>query len=230
MKTRLIFFAAVSLLSFTLSIKADAQKSKLKSTEDSLSYALGVANYQYYLDDSIKINTSAFMKGMNDAAKRKPVMDATASSGFIIDYMQARENEKLEKQYKSQIETSKNFLAENAAKEGVIVTPSGLQYKIITTGSGNKPGPESMVKVNYTGTTIDGNKFDSSYDRKEPSQFRVNGVIKGWQEGLQLMPAGSKFILYVPYKLAYGERGVGSIIKPFETLIFEVELIEIVNE
>lgn len=230
MKKHVILLAAIALLSFTLSIEADAQKVKLKTSEDSLSYALGVANYRYYLDDSITINTSAFTKGMTDAARNKSVMDETAASGFIIDYMQARDKERQMKKYKSQIDANQKFFAENASKEGVIATESGLQYKVITMGTGEKPGPESVVKVNYIGTTTDGNKFDSSYDRKEPVKFRVNGVIKGWQEGLQLMPVGSKFVFYIPYDLAYGERGAGSIIKPFESLVFEVELLEIVNE
>jgi len=157
-------------------------------------------------------------------------MDETKASGFIIDYMQARENAKQKRLFKNQIEASQEFFTENASKEGVLTTASGLQYKVITMGTGEKPGPTSTVKVNYIGTTTDGTKFDSSYDRKEPAEFRVNGVIKGWQEGLQLMPAGSKYMFYIPYNLAYGERGAGNLIKPFEALIFEVELIEIVNE
>lgn len=230
MKTRITFIALVSLISFTLSTTADAQKVKLTSTEDSLSYALGVANYKYYVKDSMNINVKAFTKGMTDASKDKAVMDEIAASGFVMKYMQSRESKKMEKLYKVQIEAGKKYLSENASKEGVVVTPSGLQYKVITPGSGEKPGPESVVKVNYTGTTIEGKKFDSSYDRKEPATFKIGSVIKGWQQGLQLMPAGSKFILYVPYQLAYGERGAGNIIKPFETLVFEVELIEIVKE
>lgn len=230
MKTRITFIAIVLLVSITLSTTADAQKVKLTSTEDSLSYALGVANYNYYLKDSININAKAFMKGMSDASKDKAVMDETAASGFVVKYMQARESRNMEKLYKTQIEAGKKYLSENATKEGIVVTASGLQYKIINLGSGEKPGPESVVKVNYKGTTIEGKKFDSSYDRNEPATFNVGNVIKGWQQGLQLMPAGSKFIFYVPYQLAYGERGAGNIIKPFETLVFEVELIEIVKE
>jgi len=230
MKTRITFIAIVLLVSITLSTTADAQKVKLTSTEDSLSYALGVANYNYYLKDSININAKAFMKGMSDASKDKAVMDETAASGFVVKYMQDRESRNMEKLYKTQIEAGKKYLSENATKEGIVVTASGLQYKIINQGSGEKPGPESVVKVNYKGTTIEGKKFDSSYDRNEPATFNVGNVIKGWQQGLQLMPAGSKFIFYVPYQLAYGERGAGNIIKPFETLVFEVELIEIVKE
>ena len=119
------------------------------------------------------------------------------------------------------------FLAENKAKEGVVTTPSGLQYKIITKGNGAVPADSSKVKVNYKGTLIDGTEFDSSYKRNEPATFRANQVIKGWTEALTMMPVGSKWELYIPYDLAYGSRETGSQIKPFSTLIFEVELLGI---
>jgi FKBP-type peptidyl-prolyl cis-trans isomerase len=230
MKKRIIILSLISLSGIAFTTNINAQKVKLKTSVDSLSYALGVANYQYYHKDSIFINAAAFSKGVTDASKNKAVMDETTASNFIVDFMQARESEKLSKLYKTQIEAGEKFLAENAKKEGVITTESGLQYKIVNTGTGEKPTPDDMVLVQYTGTTINGVKFDSSYDRGQSSKFRVKGVILGWQEGLQLMPVGSKFIFYVPSSLAYGERGAGSIIKPFETLIFEVELLEIVKE
>jgi len=231
MKTRIIIITLTALLSFSVTGSLNAQKKvKLKTPVDSLSYALGVANYQYYYKDSIFINAQAFAKGVLDASKKKAAMDETTASNFIVKFMQDRESKKLAKTYRKQIEAGAKFLADNAKQEGVITTPSGLQYKIITNGTGEKPGPEDMVKVNYTGTTIDGKKFDSSYDRNQPATFKVNGVIQGWQEALQLMPVGSKFMLYVPSDLAYGERGAGGIIKPFETLIFEVELLEIVKQ
>ena len=231
MKTRIIIISLTALLSFSVTGSLNAQKKvKLKTSVDSLSYALGVANYQYYYKDSIFINAQAFAKGVLDASKKKAAMDETVASNFIVKFMQDRESKKLARTYRKQIDAGAKFLADNAKQEGVITTPSGLQYKIITNGTGEKPGPEDMVKVNYTGTTIDGKKFDSSYDRNQPATFKVNGVIQGWQEALQLMPVGSKFMLYVPSDLAYGERGAGGIIKPFETLIFEVELLEIVKQ
>jgi FKBP-type peptidyl-prolyl cis-trans isomerase len=144
--------------------------------------------------------------------------------------MQRRERERLLAEYRTQIEAAENFLAANGKTEGVNTLPSGLQYKVVTAGTGAAPGPEDVVKVHYTGTTIDGTKFDSSYDRGEPASFRVSNVIRGWVEGLQLMQEGSKFMLYIPSDLAYGERGAGNVIKPFETLIFEVELIEVIKE
>lgn len=119
------------------------------------------------------------------------------------------------------------FLAENASKPGVTVTASGLQYEIITQGTGDKPSASSRVKTHYQGTLIDGTVFDSSYNCGQPIDFAVNGVIAGWTEALQLMPVGSKWRLYVPHDLAYGERGAGATIAPYSTLIFDVELLDI---
>jgi len=220
---------AMAIAAITL-VPATAQKSKLATSDDSLSYALGVANYMYYVGDSISINTKMFSKGMTDASKDKSVMNDTTASAFIVNYMQRREKARLMAQYGQQIEAAKKWLSDNAAREGVVTTPSGLQYKIVKEGTGKTPGPEDIVTVHYTGNTIDGNKFDSSYDRGEPAQFRVSNVIRGWVEGLQLMKEGSQFMLYIPYDLAYGERGAGNVIKPFETLIFDVELLEVIKE
>lgn len=127
------------------------------------------------------------------------------------------------------IKAGEAFLAENAKKEGITVTESGLQYEIITQGTGEIPNENNTVETNYKGTLLDGTVFDSSYDRGSTAKFPVNGVIKGWIEALQLMPVGSKWKLYIPYDLAYGERGAGGVIGPYETLIFEIELISIVK-
>jgi len=122
------------------------------------------------------------------------------------------------------------FLAENKTKEGIVTTESGLQYKVIKEGEGLIPTIDHTVKVHYTGTLLDGTKFDSSVDRGTPAEFRVGGVIKGWTEALQLMKVGSKYQLFIPSELAYGERGAGADILPNSTLIFDVELLEIVNK
>lgn len=122
-------------------------------------------------------------------------------------------------------EEGERFLEENAKKEGVQVTPSGLQYKVIEEGYGTKPKAAETVTVHYRGTLIDGTEFDSSYKRGQPVSFPLNRVIAGWTEGLQLMKTGAKYEFYIPYNLAYGERGAGTVIPPYATLIFEVELL-----
>jgi FKBP-type peptidyl-prolyl cis-trans isomerase FklB len=121
------------------------------------------------------------------------------------------------------------FLTDNAAREGVITTDSGLQYEVLTSGEGEIPTAASTVRTHYHGTLIDGTVFDSSYDRGEPTEFPVGGVIAGWTEALQMMNVGSKWRLTVPYELAYGEQGAGGVIGPFATLIFDIELLDIVS-
>ena len=131
--------------------------------------------------------------------------------------------------YGDNIEKGENFLAENGKREGVVTTKSGLQYEIIKKGNGATPTANDKVRVHYHGTLIDGTVFDSSIDRGEPAEFGVSQVIKGWTEALQLMPVGSKWKLYIPYDLAYGDREVSEEIKLYSTLIFEVELLDIVK-
>lgn len=125
------------------------------------------------------------------------------------------------------LEDGQAFLDKNKTAEGVQTTASGLQYKVITQGTGKKPGPRDVVEVHYRGTLIDGKEFDSSYARKETIEFPLNGVIAGWTEGLQLVNEGGKILLYIPHNLAYGPRGAGGVIPPYATLIFEVELIKV---
>ena len=132
-----------------------------------------------------------------------------------------------EAQSNNPIERAEKFLMENKAKEGVKTLPSGLQYKVIKDGDGKTPKATDTVVTHYRGTLLDGSEFDSSYKRKEPAEFPVNGVIKGWTEALQLMKEGAKWTLYVPPKLAYGERGFPPVIGPNETLIFEIELLKV---
>ena len=146
---------------------------------------------------------------------------------FMQTQMDAVKAKAMEKKYADNKAAGEKFLAENKTKEGVVTTPSGLQYKIITKGTGAIPADSSKVKVNYKGTLIDGTEFDSSYKRNEPATFRANQVIKGWTEALTMMPVGSKWELYIPQDLAYGARETGGQIKPFSTLIFEVELVGI---
>lgn len=148
------------------------------------------------------------------------------ANAYVQSKAEAIKAKATEAQFAENKAAGEKFLAENAKKEGVKTTSSGLQYKIIKEGNGAIPTDSSKVKVNYKGTLIDGTQFDSSYDRKEPTTFRANQVIKGWTEALTMMPVGSKWELYIPQELAYGAREAGQI-KPFSTLIFEVELVGI---
>lgn len=155
------------------------------------------------------------------------LMTKAAASEYMRSQMDNIREKSVEKKYADNKAAGEKFLAENKTKEGVVTTPSGLQYKIIKKGTGAVPADTCKVKVNYKGTLIDGTEFDSSYKRKEPATFRANQVIKGWTEALTLMPVGSKWELYIPYDLAYGSRETGGKIKPFSALIFEVELLGI---
>jgi FKBP-type peptidyl-prolyl cis-trans isomerase len=235
MKLRTLFYATALVLTVGVAGCQNSGKKgevKLVSKNDSVSYALGVLigenNKQQMksapgVDQLNKeIMISAFEKAfMGDSVQIKPEKANAAIQAFFADVSKG-EGEK-------NLKAGEEFLASNKAKSGVVTLPSGLQYEIIKAGSGPKPKPEDQVKCHYHGTTIDGKVFDSSVDRGEPAVFPVNRVIPGWTEALQLMPVGSKWKLYIPSALAYGEQGAGQDIKPNSTLIFEVELLEIVK-
>ena len=213
----------------------DSHKSaSLKTAVDSASYAIGIntgANYRTNLktlpggeaniDDLIAGFIQA-IKGDSAAMKMTP---ETAQQYLQTYFVEASAKEAAQNK-----EAGEKFLAENKTKEGVITTESGLQYKVEKEGTGEKPTAADRVKVHYTGTLLDGTKFDSSVDRGEPAEFGVSQVIRGWTEGLQIMPAGSKYIFWIPSDLAYGERGAGQDIKPNSVLKFEVELLEVIKE
>ena len=175
------------------------------------------------------VDPQAVAQGLIDAleGKESAVSHADLSSAFAVIREQMEVKEKA--QAKTMNSEGAAFLEANAKKEGVTVTESGLQYEVITEGSGDKPSASSTVKTHYHGTLIDGTVFDSSVDRGQPAEFPVNGVIAGWTEALQMMAVGAKWRLTIPYNLAYGERGAGGAIKPYATLVFEVELLEIVG-
>lgn len=203
----------------------------LKSDVDSVSYAIGVSTGLGYKENlktlpGAEANVDALIAGFVQAIKG----DSTKMNmEEARKYMQKYFVEASAKEANKTKEEGEKFLADNKTKSGVITTESGLQYQVITEGTGAKPTAEDHVKVHYTGTLLDGTKFDSSIDRGEPAEFPVSQVIKGWTEGLQLMPVGSKYIFWIPSDLAYGDRGAGQMIKPNSTLKFEVELLEIVN-
>ncbi len=201
-----------------------AQPVIMKSALDSMSYAIGLSITQFYKQQGIKnFNTAMVQKGMKDALAEKPLLNEMEMNGSITGYLQKIKTEKAEAAKKA----GRAFLAANKTKPGVVTLPSGLQYQIIKEGTGPKPTINDKVKCHYHGTLIDGTVFDSSVDRGEPVDFPVGGVIKGWVEALQLMPVGSKWKLFIPSELAYGDNQAGPTIAPGSTLIFDVELLSI---
>jgi FKBP-type peptidyl-prolyl cis-trans isomerase FklB len=282
----LVLFASVSTVVTLFSCTAQTPKANLKTSVDSLSYALGAdllynQGLEQYLErsgisekhkaDFIKglqegfkadtakkgeyarligigigqqiatqqiaqMNTGIFGKDAKEAIDKSlfiagiaegylgkgSKIEKTEVHGFIESTVKQLQDVKNEKQKAE----NQKFLDENKSKEGVITLPSGLQYKVVTEGTGEKPSSaEDTVKVNYIGKTIDGKEFDSNTDKNNPATFALNRVIAGWTEGMQLMSAGSKYIFYIPYDLGYGERGAGQDIAPYSTLIFEVDLL-----
>jgi FKBP-type peptidyl-prolyl cis-trans isomerase len=216
--------------------KSSLKSANLKSKEDSLSYAFGIVNYNALTQDSLNLDPMIVAKAMMDGKEKKAKMADDIARSYIMVFINKREAVKAAKKaeldkvtYKDYIDQNEAFLAKNKEKSGVTTTASGLQYEVIKMGTGPKPNAKNTVKVHYVGTLIDGKEFDSSVKRNEPATFPVAGVIPGWTEALQLMPVGSKFRLFLPSSIAYGATGAGESIKPYSTLIFEVELLEIVK-
>jgi FKBP-type peptidyl-prolyl cis-trans isomerase FklB len=220
------FIAIFAALALVIPAVAQEKSPPLKDLKDKASYSIGL-NLGFNLSkQKVAVNPDALAAGIKDALAGKPQM----TEAQVKETMTAFEKEVVEKQKtmasKNQADGQK-FLAENKTKDGVKTTPSGLQYKSLKEGTGPLPKATDTVTVNYRGTLLDGTEFDSSYKRGEPATFPLNGVIKGWTEGLQLMKKGSKYQLFIPPDLAYGERAVGGDIAPNSTLIFEVELLEV---
>ena len=191
---------------------------------DSLSYSLGVLIAQNFKQQGLEeVQANDVANAISDVLSGEPKMTVDEANAFFGNHMQAKQKE----MHKDNVKAGEEFLAENAKRDGVITLPSGLQYEILKEGSGPKPSATDKVTTHYHGTLIDGTVFDSSVERGQPATFPVNGVIAAWVEALQLMPTGSKWKLYCPSELAYGERGAGNLIGPFATLVFEVELISI---
>jgi FKBP-type peptidyl-prolyl cis-trans isomerase len=223
------------ILSFTVACETNSQVAKdveLNTQKDSIAYALGANIGLSFRMDSLDLDVDLIIAGLRD----KLVSDENSKLSdqdiqTLLQAFQRQMQEKKQKQFleQSQSNTAKGqqFLEENKKKAGVKVTDSGLQYEVIQEGSGESPSAENVVKVHYHGTLIDGTVFDSSIERGEPVEFPLNRVIPGWTEGLQLMKVGGKYKFYIPSDLAYGARGQGNTIGPNETLIFEVELLEV---
>ena len=199
----------------------------LKNANDSVSYAIGMSLASFYKEQGItSVNTNCVSAALNDAMKGRPtLMSEEQMNMSISNYLQQVKKEKAA----AAREAGRQFLAANKTKPGVVELPSGLQYLVEKMGDGPKPALTDKVKCHYHGTLINGVVFDSSVDRGQPIDFPVNGVIKGWVEALQLMPVGSKWKLFIPADLAYGDNQAGAQIAPGSTLIFDVELLEIVK-
>ena len=198
----------------------------LKNSADSFSYAIGLSIASFYKAQGISnINNQLVLKALSDAKVEKPLLNETQVNNCIVNYMQTARSAKASPNKKA----GEAFLAENKKKAGIITLPSGLQYQVTKEGTGPKPSIEDQVKVHYHGMLIDGTVFDSSVERGQPITLGLKNVIPGWTEALQLMPVGSKWKLFIPSDLAYGDNPAGPSIKEGSTLIFDVELIEIVK-
>lgn len=235
MKKMSVLVATVIVALGVSATSCDNHKSaSLKTAADSVSYAIGVSTGASYKENLKTLpgdpaNVDDLIAGFIQAVKGDSAalkMTPEKAQAYIQTYFteaSVREANKVK-------EEGEKFLAENKTKDGIITTESGLQYKVETEGTGVKPTAEDKVKVHYTGTLLDGTKFDSSVDRGEPMEFGVGQVIKGWTEILQLMPVGSKYTIWVPSELAYGAQGAGRDIKPNSVLKFEIELLDIVKD
>lgn len=200
------------------------------STEERASYGIGHQMGQQLASNPFDgLDVSIVMEGVKHGFEGEA--PSVSNDDLRAAFMEIQSRMEAAKQEESAgvIEAGKAYLADNAAKDGVSVTESGLQYEVLIKGDGATPSAEATVRVHYHGTLLDGTVFDSSYDRGEPAEFPVNGVIKGWTEALQLMSVGDKLRLVIPHDLAYGERGAGGAIGPFNTLVFDVELLDILG-
>ena len=195
--------------------------------QEKFSYAVGVQLSTNMLRQAIQVDPASFIQAIDDVLNQKDLKLTTeVMQQVLVNYQQ----QQLQKQGELALTNKaagEKFLTENKTKPGIVTLPSGLQYKIINAGNGNKPAADDSVTVHYQGALLDGKVFDSSYQRGEPINMQVNGVIKGWQEALSLMPVGSKWQVFIPAELAYGEGGAGGDIGPNSTLIFDIELISI---
>jgi FKBP-type peptidyl-prolyl cis-trans isomerase len=225
----------------SLALQAQAQDAQIKSRIDSVSYLAGQNIAQSILKDFPEANVNLLVQGLSDALLQRPSVLQDPDNKCVMTYFQEKmgaiqqaeqavDQEALAKEIEAariNREKGEAFLLENAKKDGIKVTASGLQYEVIKKGRGEHPTASSTVKVHYTGTTINGEIFDSSVERNEPISFPLNAVIPGWTEGVQLMNVGAKYRFYIPQELAYGQNSPTALIPPYSVLIFEVQLLEI---
>jgi FKBP-type peptidyl-prolyl cis-trans isomerase FklB len=221
---------AILSISFLFNICFAAEEVELKDQKDKESYSLGYQFGQGAKHEGLDINVEFYSSGIRDALSgSKPQLSQEEIQKTVLEVQKrvvAAHQKELKEMSAKNLSAGKAFLEENKKKEGIITLPSGLQYKVLAEGSGKTPKVADNVTVNYKGTLINGAEFDNSYKRGQPATFKVNGVIKGWTEALQLMKEGSKWQLFIPPELGYGDRGAGPV-PPNSTLIFEVELISV---
>jgi len=215
---------------FTVQVVAD-DKVTLKTEKEKLSYSLGANLGQNVKSNNLDIDAEIFSKAIKDALTgSKPLLSEEEMKTALQDFQQKMRQKQMAAMQELGAKNKKEgeaFLAANKKKPGVVTLPSGVQYKVMKAGTGKKPTVNDTVVAHYTGTLINGKEFDSSVRRGEPATFPLGGVVKGWQEVLPLMPTGSKWQVFIPANLGYGETGAGQAIGPNETLVFEIELISI---
>lgn len=245
MKTKTLLLASVAVLALT-ACKDDSQPNQaevnptLENQTQKLSYVIGMDTGGKLARAEIELDRDAFVAGVNDALDSRDSRLSQEELSTVIEAFQAQQMAKQEAANAEHEETmrqaaehnaaeGKSFLADNASKEGVVTTPSGLQYKVIIAGAGSNPKADSTVRVQYRGTLVDGTEFDASANHGGAVELRVDQVIPGWTEALQQMQEGAKWELYIPAELAYGPSGTSGLIGPNATLIFEVELVKIVD-
>jgi FKBP-type peptidyl-prolyl cis-trans isomerase len=222
MKKLVLCLSALGILMSSCE-QSNVSKVKMKNEKDSLSYTIGLSIGESFVSSELTdLNYELLIQGMKDQRDSIPAMELKEAEMFIQQVMMKKQEAKAENDKKSGLD----FLAANKSKPGIQTTASGLQYKVVSEGTGAKPTAADRVTVHYHGTLIDGTVFDSSVDRGEPATFGLSQVIPGWTEGLQLMSVGSKYTFYIPQELGYGAQGTGPI-KPYSTLVFDVELISI---
>lgn len=218
--------ASVIVLSFILTVSGEDKPAQLKDQKDKFSYAVGLNIGMNFKRQNVEVNTDLITAGLKDGVSGKPQMTMDQIRETMMAFEKDMQQKQAEAGKKNEADAEK-FLADNKKKDGVKTTASGLQYKVIKEGNGAQPKSTDTVTVNYRGTLIDGTEFDSSYKRGQPASFPVGGVIKGWSEALQLMKTGSKYQLFIPSSLAYGEHSPSPTIPPNSALLFEVELMSV---
>jgi FKBP-type peptidyl-prolyl cis-trans isomerase len=221
---QLLFFLLILFAALSLHAKGIAEEAALAGEKADTSYAFGLVIGGDLKTTGMEFDYAAFGQGLRDAVEGGEPRFSTEEA---VERVQTAFQAAMEKRAAENQAMEARYLSENGQKNGVVTTESGLQYEVITEGKGEKPGARDMVRVNYEGTLTDGKVFDSSWDRGEPTEFPIDGVIPGWSEGVRLMTVGSTYRFFIPSSLAYGPQGAGQIIPPYSTLIFKVELLEI---